>query len=476
MEGNKRKLIRSLRLKLCVALTVIGIIYTGFSCYRSYNKTKIEAAAFIDEELAQIAGVIVNYDVILPKSWEGPSFRRRLFRDMHGNLLFPHHGAPSSLLPMPSLNDLFDKHQEIMVAPLFAKPGETFYFPSMIEDGIYTVLIKDKRVRAYVSTNKAGIRFVVARSYDLLDEVVNQALLHSLSEFLLLLIIYVPSTVFLVNVIFRPVKKVASELDARKHNDLSPIRATKLPSELDIFIESINRLFTKTSGVMQNERRFIADAAHELRTPLTAISLQAQAIHEGDLPPEEAEKMRQLKQAIARQRTLTNNLLEYARSQCGHVLKLQNFSIKDIFIEVIDEIGFIADRKNIDLGLEGDCDILVYTDRTNVKTIVTNLVSNALKYTPDGGRCDLSCEESADKKVVSIYVDDTGPGLLQKDLELVFNAFYRVGGDSAKVEGTGLGLSIVKSACDEINGRIELSNRKKGGLRAAVTIPKRNFV
>ena len=186
--------------------------------------------------------------------------------------------------------------------------------------------------------------------------------------------------------------------------------------------------------------------------------------------------MRQLKQAIARQRTLTNNLLEYARSQCGHVLKLQNFSIKDIFIEVIDEIGFIADRKNIDLGLEGDCDILVYTDRTNVKTIVTNLVSNALKYTPDGGRCDLSCEESADKKVVSIYVDDTGPGLLQKDLELVFNAFYRVGGDSAKVEGTGLGLSIVKSACDEINGRIELSNRKKGGLRAAVTIPKRNFV
>ncbi|MBQ3883616.1 MAG: hypothetical protein II731_01915, partial [Succinivibrio sp.] len=150
MEGNKRKLIRSLRLKLCVALTVIGIVYTGFSCYRSYNKTKIEAAAFIDEELAQIAGVIVNYDVILPKSWEGPSFRRRLFRDMNGNLLFPHHGAPSSLLPMPSLNDLFDKHQEIMVAPLFAQPGETFYFPSMIEDGIYTVLIKDKRVRAYV--------------------------------------------------------------------------------------------------------------------------------------------------------------------------------------------------------------------------------------------------------------------------------------------------------------------------------------
>ncbi len=471
MEGNKRKLIRSLRLKLSVALTIIGIIYTGFTCYRSYNKTKIEAEVFIDEELAQIAGVIVNYDVMLPKSWEGPALRRRLFRGMNGNFIMPHHRMQSSLLPMPSLNDLFDKHQEIMVAPIFAQPGETFYFPSMIEDGLYTVLIKDKRVRAYVSTNKAGIRFVVARPYELLDEVVNQALLHSLSEFLLLLIIYIPCTIYLVNLIFRPVKKLALELDSRRDNDLSPIRETKLPSELDIFIESINRLFSKTSSLMQNERRFIADAAHELRTPLTAISLQAQSIHEGDLPKEEAEKIIHLKQAIARQRTLTNNLLEYARSQCGHVLKLQNFSIKDVFVEVIDDIGFIADKKNIDLGLEGECDVVVYTDKGNVKTIVTNLVSNALKYTPEGGRCDLSCEVDDKKELVTIFVDDTGPGLLKKDLDLVFNAFYRVGGDSAKVEGTGLGLSIVKSACEEINGKIELKNREKCGLRASVTIP-----
>ena len=472
MEGSKGKLIRSLKLKLCLVLTLIGVIYTAFSCYRSYNKTASEFNLFIDEELVQIAGVIINYDVILPKSWGGPLYNRRMFPDFRSHL-FMHHQMQPSILPVPSLNDLFDKHQEIIIAPVFAKPGETFYFPANIEDGLYSVLIQDKRVRAYVATNRLGIRFVVARPFELLDELVTQALKHSLSEFLLLIIIYVPCVFFLINIIFTPVKKIANDLDSRRENDLSPISKHRLPSELDVFIESINRLFDKTRSTMERERRFIADAAHELRTPLTAISLQAQSICEEDLPQKEREKFAQLKLAISKQRTLTSNLLEYARSQCGHALKFQNFSIREIFIEVIEEIGFIADDKDIDLGLEGDCDVMAYTDRSNVKTIVTNLVSNALKYTPKGGRCDLSCHRDEEHSTVVICVDDTGPGLLKKDLAMVFDAFYRVGGDSAKIEGTGLGLSIVKSACEEISGRVELANRPEGGLRACVTLPTR---
>ncbi len=459
-------------------MAVIGIIYAGFSTYRAYNKTMDEASAFLDEELAQIANVIINYDVILPKSWSGPQgMHRRIFRDFYGRMVFPHHEFRSGMgfLPIPSLNDLFDKHQEIIIAPVFAQPGETFYFPSNIGDGMYTVLIKDRRVRAYVATNKAGIHFVVARPYDLLDEIVKQALWYSLGEFLLLIVIYVPCIILFVNLIFRPLKRVASDLDKRRENDLSEISGKNLPSEIDIFIESINRLFKKTSGAMQNERRFIADAAHELRTPLTAISLQAQAIDMSKIPQSESGKIEQLKLAITRQRNMTNTLLEYARCQCGHMLKFENFSVKDVFIEVIDEIGFIADQKDIDLGLVGNCDVMLYSDRSNVKTIVTNLVSNALKYTPAGGQCDLSCTKDENDRQVSICIDDTGPGISEEDLKKVFNAFYRVGGDSSKIEGTGLGLSIVKSASEEIGGKIELSNRSGGGLHASVILPTRMF-
>ena len=103
---------------------------------------------------------------------------------------------------------------------------------------------------------------------------------------------------------------------------------------------------------------------------------------------------------------------------------------------------------------------------------MSNLVSNALKYTQNEGQVDLTCYQ--EKEHLHIVVQDNGPGISEDDLKKVFNAFYRVGGDTAKIEGSGLGLSIVKSACDELDAKIELSNRKEGGLKALITLPKTN--
>ena len=467
MESSKGKLIRSLRFKLCLVMVLIGIIYTAFSCYRSYNKAMNEMSVFVDEELAQIANVIIDYDVILPSSWKGPSIRRRIFRDRYGNLVIQDHEVQNSFLPIPSLTDLFNNHQEIIIAPLYAKPGEPQYFPRNIEDGLYSVLIQDRRVRAYVATNKMGVRFVVARPFTLMEAYVNKALLSSLFEFLILVAIYVPCIILFVNLIFLRVNRAARELDSRRESDLTPVKNQKLPSELDVFIESINTLFDKTSKALSNERRFIADAAHEMRTPLTAISLQAQAIDESVLEKNEAEKVRQLKLAIARQRKLTNDLLAYARSQCGKELHLATFDVKTLFVEIIEDLGYLADKKDIDLGLVGDCNLSLYSDRASVKTIVSNLVSNALKYTPEHGQCDLSCIKN--EKGTYIFIEDNGPGINADDLEKVFNAFYRVGGDTSKIEGTGLGLAIVKSAADEIGAKIKLENRKPHGLKAILS-------
>lgn len=155
---------------------------------------------------------------------------------------------------------------------------------------------------------------------------------------------------------------------------------------MDVFTDSINTLFRRTSDAINRERRFIADAAHEMRTPLTAISLQAQSLDESKLPASEAEKVADLKTAIARQRTLTNDLLNYARLQCGAYKKnISEFYIKDLFIEILEDLGSVADDREIDLGLKDNCDgIIVKTDRNALKTVVSNLVSNALKYTKKG--------------------------------------------------------------------------------------------
>ena len=466
MESRKSKLIRSLRFKLCAVMVIIGVVYTAFSCYRSYNKAMLEMSVFVDEELAQIANVIINYDVILPKSWKGPSRKRRIFTDAHGNLVIQNQTFNNPFLPIPSLNDLFDKHQEIIIAPVYAQPGENFYFPLGIEDGLYSVLIQDRRVRAYVATNKMGVRFVVARPFSLMEAYVNKALLSSFMEFFILVALYIPTIIILINLIFIPVKRLAKELDSRKESDLTEVKAHNLPSELDVFIESINSLFKKTSQALDNERRFIADAAHEMRTPLTAISLQAQSLKEDLLPQSEAIKVSQLKEAITRQRILTNDLLAYARSQCTREHVFETFDLKELFIEIIEQLGSVADKKNIDLGLVGNCNLSLHSDKQSVKTIVYNLVSNALKYTKDNGQCDISCCQEG--SFIKIYVDDNGPGIEKGEIAKVFNAFYRVGGDTSKAEGSGLGLAIVKSCCDEIGAKVSLENRKEGGLRATV--------
>ncbi|MGN0902444.1 MAG: sensor histidine kinase [Succinivibrio sp.] len=471
MESRKRKFLRSLRFKLCLTLAVIGIVFTALSCYRSYNKAMTEIELYVDEELTQISNVIIDYNVILPKSWNGPEFKRRVLSDAHGHIVVSESRVRNTFMPAPSLKDLFIRHhQDIIVAPLHVQPGHTYYFPSGIEDGIYSVLINNRRVRALVGTNRAGIRFVVARSFELIEALVSQALKSSIIEFLLLIAIYIPAVILFVNFIFIPVNKLAHNLNQRRESDLTPVKGHHLPSELDIFIDSMNNMFARIDKSLQNERRFVADAAHEMRTPLTAISLQAQSLDENAIPKDEADKVRELKTAITRQRVLTNNLLEYARSQCGRQLVRRSFDMRSLFIEVIDELGSLADKKDIDLGLVSDCKFSLYSDRARVKSVVSNLVSNALKYTPDGGQCDLNCE--SDGKTLIITVEDTGPGIPKENLAKVFNAFYRVGGDTAKIEGTGLGLAIVKSTCDELNASVTLSNRLSGGLKAEVRIPQ----
>lgn len=470
MEGRKGRLVRSLKLRLCLILCIIGIIFTAVVSARSYHKTLNEARLYIDEEISQIADIIVAYNMPLPKRWSGPIFfdsnfyknrpRRRNNELYDGSLL------------QPSLSDLFERHRDIIIAPLYTQPGDTIFIPMNIDDGLYSILINDNRVRCYIATNRQGIRFVVARSLSIIDEAVVRAFKASLLEFLVLIGIYIPTVLLIMNLMFLPVRRLAFDIDKRKENDLRPLEAEKIPSELDVFIDALNRLFNKTSDSLQNERRFIADAAHEMRTPLTALSLQAEAFKEKGLDVEQKEQLFELRKAIRRQRDLTTKLLSYARSQCTQNHEYQDLVVKELFIDILDELGALADDKNIDFGIEGEVDSVIHSDKNTLKTILTNLCSNAIKYTQENGQVDLSCEEN--NREIILSVKDNGCGIPEDKLNLVFEPFYRVGGDTARISGTGLGLAIVKSSAEELGAKVELSNVKGGGLWARVKFPKLN--
>lgn len=488
MESGKRSIGRSLKFRLILIFSCLGFLAAVGASLWSYYSVKNETLNFIDEELSQIAATVINYNMLIPKRWEGPrqAHRRMFFRRHHmgGNseIIIEEqnieHGRmrppPPPPAEIPSLGDLSTRRFDIVIAPLYGQSRNNIFLPAGIADGFYTVLISDNRTRVFVATKTDGERFVVARPLDVVNDISAKALNTSFYEFLALLLIYIPIVIISVNLTFKAVKALALKLDKRKENDLSPIVSEHkgyIPSELDSFIGAIDRLFDKVEESMAVQQRFIADAAHEMRTPLTALSLQAENLADEDLPSKAKEKLKALRQSIEREKDLMNALLSLTRMQNNkEQAVLAPCDIENLFISLIEELSPLAEEKDIDFGVDGPMNFTVFSSLSDLKCVLNNFTVNAIKYTPEGGRVDLTCKEDGDFLILE--VKDTGPGISKEYLESVFTPFFRVGGDSAKVPGTGLGLAIAKAAAKRAGAEVKLVNQKEGGLCAQIKVKK----
>ena len=382
--------------------------------------------------------------------------------------------APLPEDTLPSIEDLHRFNYDIMIAPLYGRPGDALYIPPGVSDGFYTVMVADQRVRAVVATNLVGQRFVVARPLSSMENINRQALISSLWQFLGINLLFIPLLMISVRMMFLTLNKIAKSLYKRTDDDLGPVIPENnrgfVPSELDGFVIALNRLFSRVNESIQSKRRFIADAAHEMRTPLTALSLQAEALELEDLSPSARRKVQRLKEGISRERELMTALLTLAREQNRVELNLETIDVLQLFTKLIDEQGLLADSRNIDLGVEGEVQYSIVTDRLRLMRVMSNLVSNAIKYTPEGGRIDLMAEQLSDGRL-QLIVQDNGPGIPPEHLKHILEPFYRVHGDRSAVQGTGLGLAIVKASCDSIKAELKFANATPHGLIASVIVP-----
>jgi len=219
---------------------------------------------------------------------------------------------------------------------------------------------------------------------------------------------------------------------------------------------------------IESERKFIADAAHELRTPLTALQLQADNLAP-HIAPGNQERFHELRRGIARSGGLITQLLRLARADAplsGNVLARVDVSvvIKDAIADVLP----IAFQRGLDVGAEELISAHVRAVEADICIVVMNLLSNAVRYTPDGGIIDVRMRR--DKDMVWVEVIDTGPGIDEALLPRVFERFFRA---NAEVEGSGLGLSIVKAIAVRYGGEVSLRNRDDGrsGIVAAFGLP-----
>jgi two-component system OmpR family sensor kinase len=273
----------------------------------------------------------------------------------------------------------------------------------------------------------------------------------------------------------QPLDRVAAAVARRSSTLLEPVSERGLPSEVQPLVHALNGLLDRLGHALDAQRSFIADAAHELRTPLTAVHLQAQLAERASTEDERRRALADLKAGLERATRLSEQLLTLAREEPGVIERAPvSVDLAELAREAIGELAPLAEAKSIDLGLNASGTANLMGDPAALRALVSNLVDNALRYTPSGGRVDVSIDIEPEGAIV-LSVRDTGPGIAMPERERVFDRFYR--GQTVGAPGSGLGLAIVRSVADRHGAKVELGEGIEGaglGVRVRFPLPGRN--
>ncbi len=443
MDGVEGTVAASLRFRLSVWLTLVIVIIAAAAGVIAFVSATDEAHTMQDIQLRQTGYLISRLDAV-PSS---PMARERA-----GDVDFDARVVVRFLRT----------EQGLPVGPAPRPP----VFSSLLSDGLQTVYVGKEQWRVFVKTNAKGVRVAVGQQTTVRDAAARASALRTLMPILLL----VPALVLLVGVLlrqmFKPFKALADELERRTEADLGPLNHAALPSEVWPFVVAINALLVRMAHSLAVQRRFIADAAHELRSPLTAMSLQAERLDAASMPGEARIRLNALSAGLQRTRILLDQLLTLARTQESRSDALAKISLQHVIRDVLEDLVPIAEAKGVDLGVIGDADGQVAARLVDLKVLLKNLFDNAVRYTPEGGRVDISVGSANGQ--VTLQVDDTGPGIALDERERVFDSFYRVLGNGEI--GSGLGLAITRAVADSIDASIELGDSRAphSGLRVLV--------
>lgn len=250
----------------------------------------------------------------------------------------------------------------------------------------------------------------------------------------------------------QPLERLRERLRVRATNDLSPIDVHEVPDEVAPLVETFNALMARLAVTMRAQERFIADAAHQMRTPLAGLRTQLEfALRQKD-PADLRASLERIRSSVERATRMLSQLLSLARSQSEAPPKFEAVDMNALAREVTQEWVEQALAKRIDLGFEAAAEpAVVEGSRLLLHELLTNLVDNAVRYTPAGGR--VTARVSA-RDFVVVEIEDNGIGISESDRELIFERFYRVTGNEAT--GTGLGLPIVRSIASQHGASVQV--------------------
>ncbi len=255
-----------------------------------------------------------------------------------------------------------------------------------------------------------------------------------------------------------PLTSLQANLRARRPDDLSPLEASSAPPEIEPLVTSFNDLLTRLAQNVDLQKRFIADAAHQMKTPLAGLHMQAELALRDDVSPDVRRSLEQIATGADQAARLVTQLLALARAE--------NRMSGQVFTRVeVAQLARLAVRdwvraalaKQMDLGYEGpDEPVFVDGNPVMLRELLSNVIDNAIRYTPARGRITVRVRPLREAEHVRIEVEDTGPGIAPAERPKVIERFYRILGREG--DGSGLGLAIVREIAAMHGGTLTLDD------------------
>lgn len=231
--------------------------------------------------------------------------------------------------------------------------------------------------------------------------------------------------------------------------------------------------FTKLQKLEDMRKEFVANVSHELKTPITTIKTYAETLGSGDIEDKELAKsfINTIEKEADRMSSLVKDLLQLSHIDFKKTnWDFQNINLTDLIYESIEHLKIYYEEKNQSLNFYHNDDIIVYADRTKLKQVFVNIISNAIKYTQDNGIIEIESFNNLNDAIVTIT--DNGIGIPKEDVNRVFERFYRVDKARSREQGgTGLGLAIAQDIVEAHSGKITLESEYKKGSTFRISLP-----